>query len=160
VQRPHDAVRRRYRQAVSPDDLRDATCVACPGQSLPLGSFDVADRPGPAVPYDPGRGYRVHAGTGTPTCVHPYRVGVPPARYASAAAALPATGTPPPPVADEDLEFPADATLLEAWLIAVVRAAPPAGLAAALRRAEALARQHFSATEVLVALRRVLRSAA
>ncbi|MEU7867012.1 hypothetical protein [Dactylosporangium sp. NPDC049140] len=144
---------------VSPDDLRDATCVACPGQSLPLGSFDVTDRPGPAVPYDSGRGYRVHAATGTPTCVHPYRVGVPPARYASAAAALPPVGAPPPPIADEDLELPADATLLEAWLIAVVRAAPPAALAVALRRAEILARQRFTPAEIVVALRRVLGSA-
>jgi hypothetical protein len=137
-------------------DLRDATCVACPGQSLPLGAFDVADRPGPAIPYDPSRGYRVHAATGTPTCVHAYRVGVPPAPYASAGAPLPLTDAPAPPVRDADLELPDDPSLLEAWLIAVVRAAPPAALAPALRRAETTALERFPAAEVVVALRRVL----
>ena len=153
-------MRGRYRQRVGPDELRDATCVACPGQSLPLGAFDVADRPGPAVPFDPVRGYRVHAATGTPTCVHAYRVGVPPARYASAAVPLPGPDAPPPPVTREDLELPRDVSLLEAWLIAVVRAAPPAGLAAALRRAEARALERFAPPDVVVALRRVLRGRA
>ena len=73
----------------SADDIRDATCVACPGQSLALGAFDVAPRPGPDHPYDPAAGHRISAATGTPTCVHPFRVGLAPAPYASAAVPLP-----------------------------------------------------------------------
>ncbi|GAA3292741.1 hypothetical protein Dvina_35310 [Dactylosporangium vinaceum] len=140
----------------SPDELRDATCVACPGQSLPLGAFDVAARPGPAIPYSPEHGHRVAAGTGAPTCVHPYRVGVPPAPYASAGAPLPAADTPAPPVRPADLELPADPTLLEAWLIAVLRAAPPALLARTLHRAEAAALERFHPADVTAALRRAL----
>ncbi|WP_433617513.1 hypothetical protein ACQP2P_18190 [Dactylosporangium sp. CA-139114] len=139
----------------SEDELRDATCVACPGQSLPLGAFDVAERPGPGIPYDAALGYRVHAVTGTPTCVHPYRVGVPPARYASAGTPLPPRPAPaPPPPADPEL--PADPTLLEAWLIAVARGSEPATLGAALRRAEARALTRFPPGDVVAALRRVL----
>ncbi|MFI5910334.1 hypothetical protein [Dactylosporangium sp. NPDC051541] len=140
----------------SPDDLRDATCVACPGQSLPLGAFDVADRPGPAIPYSPVHGHRVSAGTGTPTCVHPYRVGIPPAPYASSGLPLPAADTPAPPVRELDLDLPADPTLLEAWLVAVLRAAPPAALSRALRQAEARALERFRPADVTAALRRAL----
>ncbi|WP_433204211.1 hypothetical protein ACQP00_35515 [Dactylosporangium sp. CS-047395] len=138
------------------DELRDATCVACPGQSLPLGAFDVAERPDPGIPYSPVPGHRVHAATGTPTCVHPYRVGVPPGHYRSAGAPLPAGAPPPPAPTGPDLALPDDPTLLEAWLIAVVRAAPAAALGPALRRAEATARTRFPDREVVTALRRVL----
>ncbi|MFG2041267.1 hypothetical protein [Dactylosporangium sp. NPDC048998] len=139
--------------------IRDATCVACPAQALALGAFDVAERPGLARtehPYDSGRGYRVSAATGTPTCVHPYRVGVPPAAYASAGAPLPTGEAPPPAPREADLELPDDPTLLEAWLVAVVREAPPARLGAALRRAETAALQRFAPDQVVEALRRVL----
>ncbi|GAA2389987.1 hypothetical protein [Dactylosporangium salmoneum] len=137
-------------------DIRDATCVACPGQALALGCFDVAPRPGPEHPYDPTRGYRVSAATGTPTCVHAYRVGVPPAAYASQGLPLPDGSAPPPSPAADDLELPDDPTLLEAWLVAVVRSAPAAGLGAALRRAETTALTRFPPGDVVDALRRVL----
>lgn len=140
----------------SAEQLRDATCVACPAQALPLGGFDVADRPGPRHPYDAGRGYRVSAATGTPTCVHPYRVGVPPAAYASGGLPLPSADAPPPRPAPADLALPADPSLLEAWLVAVARSAPPAALGAALRRAETRALERFPAAHVVAALRRVL----
>ncbi|HTJ38444.1 MAG TPA: hypothetical protein VL738_34865 [Dactylosporangium sp.] len=140
----------------SAEEIRDATCVACPAQALALGAFDVAERPGPQHPYDSRRGYRVHAATGTPTCVHPYRVGVPPAAYASGRVPLPDGDEPAPVVQPADLELPDDPTLLEAWLIAVVRAAPPAALGAALGRAEAAAAARFDDSEVVAALRRVL----
>jgi hypothetical protein len=130
--------------------------VACPGQSLPLGRFDVTDRPGPAHPYDPTRGHRVHAATGVPTCVHPYRVGVPAAPYASAGTPLPSGPAPAPQPLPADLELPADPTLLEAWLIATVRGAPAATLGATLRRAETAALRRFPPSLVVEALRRVL----
>ncbi|WP_433044672.1 hypothetical protein [Dactylosporangium sp. CS-033363] len=138
------------------DELRDATCVACPGQSLPLGAFDVAERPGPGIPYSPVLGHRVDAATGTPTCVHPYRVAVPPGAYRSAGVALPRHAAPPAAPTGPDLELPDDPTLLEAWLVAVVRAAPAAALGPALRRAEATARTRFPDGDVVTALRRVL----
>jgi hypothetical protein len=138
------------------EQIRDATCVACPAQALALGAFDVAERPGTAHPYDSGRGYRISAATGTPTCVHPYRIGVAPAAYASAGVALPTGDEPPPAPREADLELPGDPTLLEAWLIALVRRAPRDALATTLRRAEAAALERFAPPDVLAALRRVL----
>ncbi|MGI5242644.1 hypothetical protein [Dactylosporangium sp. CA-139066] len=135
------------------EQIRDATCVACPAQALALGAFDVAERPGREHPYDSARGYRVHAATGTPTCVHPYRVGVPPAAYRSGGVPLP-TGEQPAPPPPADPPLPDDPTLLEAWLIALVRTAPPATLGATLRRAEAAALERFAPDEILKALRR------
>lgn len=140
---------------LSPEELRDETCVACPGQRLPLGAFDVAPRPSPAVPFSADLGFRVAAATGVPTCVHAFRVGVPPAAYASEGVPLPTSAAPPPP-APEDLELPVDATLLEAWLLALVRSAPAGRLAVTLTRAERLASQRFPPAEILIAMRRVL----
>ncbi|MET7425987.1 hypothetical protein [Dactylosporangium sp. NPDC005555] len=140
---------------LTPDELRDETCVACPGQRLPMGAFDVAPRPSPAIPFSAALGYRVTADTGVPTCVHPFRVCVPPGAYFSSGVPLPPVGSAPPP--PDDPELPPDATLLEAWLLAVVRGAPAVGLGVALARAEALAATRFSPAEILVAMRRVLR---
>ena len=140
---------------LSPDELRDATCVACPGQWLALGDFDVAPRPSPAVPYSSALGYRVAADTGVPTCVHAFRVGVPPGLYASEGVPLP-TSSPAPAPSSADLELPSDGTLLEAWLLAVVRDAPHDELSRTLARAEALAAARFSPAEILAAMRRVL----
>ena len=60
-----------------------STCVVCPAQEMGPGRFDVRDRPSREYAYDPAVGWRVDA-TGTAVCVHPYRVGLPPGRYASA----------------------------------------------------------------------------
>ncbi len=140
---------------LSPEELRDATCVACPGQCLPLGAFDVAPGPSAAVPYSPALGYRVSAATGVPTCVHAFRVEIPPGLYASEGVPLP-TSPPPPPPSPADLELPSDGTLLEAWLLAVVRSTPDDRLAGTLVRAERLASQRFPPAEILAAMRRVL----
>jgi hypothetical protein len=135
--------------------LFDETCVACPGQRLPLGAFDVAPRPSPAIPFSPVLGYRVAAATGVPTCVHAFRVGVPPGLYASEGVPL-TTSAPPPAPTPADLELPADGTLLEAWLLALVRSTPGAQLHVTLARAEILAAERFPPAEILVAMRRVL----
>ncbi|GGM14891.1 hypothetical protein ACFFX1_04210 [Dactylosporangium sucinum] len=137
------------------NDLRDATCVACPAQRLAVGAFDVSDRPRVESRYDPDLGYRVDRATRTPTCVHPYRVGLPPGRYASGEP-LPADGDRRPAPTEEDLVLPDDVTLLEAWLIAVVRRAPAPELARALRAAEERAAARFGTAATVDALRRVL----
>ncbi|MEV4513442.1 hypothetical protein AB0K00_31280 [Dactylosporangium sp. NPDC049525] len=139
----------------TPEELLDETCVACPGQRLPLGAFDVAPRPSPAIPFSAVLGYRVAAATGVPTCVHAFRVGVPPGLYASGGVPLP-TSSPVPAPSPVDLELPADGTLLEAWLLAVVRTTPADRLPVTLARAEQLALERFPPAEILAAMRRVL----
>jgi hypothetical protein len=93
------------------EDIRERTCVVCPAQRLALGTFDVADRPDPRCRYDPERGYRVDQ-TGAAVCVHPYRVGLPAARYASDGVPLPPPGPAPQPAAAA-LELPGDLEDLE-----------------------------------------------
>jgi hypothetical protein len=127
------------------------TCPACPAQTLPVGEFDVLDRPGPASRYDPTAGYRTHTTTGLPECVHPARVRLPPCLYASNHEALPDPARPEPPPRP-----PEDATDLEAWFGAAIRAAPAESRAAVLADLETAARQRFPAAEVLNALRRAL----
>ena len=134
----------------------DATCAVCPAQLLGPGGFDVADRPDRDRRYDPAVGYRVEAATGVAVCVHPFRVGLPPGRYASAGQPLPAAGRPRPVPTAAALALPDDVVDLEAWLIAVLRLAAPEELASALRRAEAVACRRFAPRVVVAAMRRVV----
>jgi hypothetical protein len=133
-----------------------ATCVVCPAQVLGPGSFDVADRPGSQYRYDPTVGYRIDVDTGVPVCMHPFRVGLPPGVYASAAQPLPAPDRPFPPPSAEQLALPEDATDLEGWLIAVLRLADPGRMHSALAAAERTASERFPTTDVVAAMRRVL----
>ncbi|GHJ49239.1 hypothetical protein Cs7R123_65810 [Catellatospora sp. TT07R-123] len=142
-------------QYVPPEEVLAATCAVCPAQLLRSGAFDVAPRPGPESSYRPELGWRADVATGVPTCVHPYRVGLPPGRYASAAEPLP----PEPAVQVPDpaaLVLPEDPTLLEAWLVAVLRTAPPERMAYALFQAEASAGARFEPRVVVAAMRRVM----
>jgi len=134
----------------------DATCAVCPAQVLGAGRFDVVDRPDRDRRYDPAVGYRVDVFTGMAVCVHPYRVGLPPGRYASQNQPVPVAGRPRPVPTAAALELPEEVVDLEAWLVAVLRVAEPDGLASALRRAEALACRRFSPSVVVAALRRVV----
>ncbi|WP_249714518.1 hypothetical protein [Rhizomonospora bruguierae] len=61
-----------------------------------------------------------------------------------------------PPPRQGDLDLPADLAELEAWIVAVVRAAGPARLAEALAAAEAVAAERFPARDVVRAMRRAL----
>ncbi|MEU5908916.1 MULTISPECIES: hypothetical protein [Actinomycetes] len=88
-------------------------CGVCPSLRHPGGKFDVVDRPSRACPFDPETGHRFTA-AGVPVCVHPERVGLPAAPYASDGLPLP-WQTPPPAEAGEVL----------AWLRQVLTAAPP-----------------------------------
>ena len=138
------------------EELRDATCVVCPAQLLALGQFDVSDRPGPSSRYDPERGYRIDAATGVPVCVHPYRIGLPEGAYCSAGVPVPEIPEEPPAPTRHALDLPDDVTNLEAWIIAVIRAAGPDRIHQALAAAESEAGERFDERDMVTALRRVL----
>jgi hypothetical protein len=129
--------------------------VVCPAKVFGLGDFDVRACPDATNRYDPQLGYRADSRTGTPVCVHPHRLGVPPGEYRSAGTPLPAAPQQVPAPADA-LELPDELIDLEAWMIAVVRAAGPDRLAGALDAVETLARTRFAEHEVVTALRRIL----
>ncbi|MET7751316.1 hypothetical protein [Micromonospora sp. NPDC005367] len=132
----------------------EETCVVCPAQQLGPGQFDVADRPGPDFTYRPNLGWRATT-DGVAVCVHPYRVSLPPGRYASAAEPIPDQAPRPAPT-PEALELPADVMDLEGWIVAVLRAAPVDQIFSASARAERLATERFGAKATVEALRRVL----
>jgi hypothetical protein len=157
----------------------DACCAVCPAQMLGPGAFDVAPKPfrGQSFRAD---GVRVDGATGVPTCVHPFRVGLPPGAYASAGQPLPELAAaadagegegrrPIPPTgrpllmprevfmpSAEQLVLPAEPEDLEGWMIAMLRTAPDAAMASALDQAETIAAQRFSGEQIVTALRRVL----
>ncbi|MEU7907217.1 hypothetical protein [Actinoplanes sp. NPDC049118] len=141
---------------MSAEELRDATCIVCPAQSLPLGHFDVTDRPGPTSRYDPDVGCRVDLVTDVPVCVHPYRVGLPPGQYCSGGVPVPEIPEEPPAPTRNALELPDDVTDLEGWIIAVVRAAGQSRIHQALAAAEEVAGKRFGERAVVTAMRRVL----
>ncbi|MFC5183464.1 hypothetical protein [Actinomadura harenae] len=150
-------------------------CVICPAQKLGVGEFDVADRPGARYTFDRERGYRVDTVTGHPVCVHPFRVGLEPGPYASAADGWPDPAELPPDPLDpaharrpagaprgvfvpapEQLELPESVDDLEGWLVAMLRTAPDDAMASALDQAETIAGERFSGEQIVTALRRVL----
>jgi hypothetical protein len=135
----------------------DATCVVCPAQRLGTGCFDVVDGPGARFRFDRTAGHRVDVETGTPVCVHPFRVGLAPGAYGSVGLAVRSVeeGALFSP-SEGQLVLPADGDDLEAWLIAVLRIAEPDQMASALDQAEAIAAERFTSGEVVDALRRVL----
>jgi hypothetical protein len=71
-------------------------------------------------------------------------------------AARPLAPVPDPPPRQDDLELPTDAADLEAWIVAVLRAAGPERLAQAIAAAETLAAERFPAKAVVHAMRRAL----
>jgi len=164
------------------EDDSDA-CWICPALRLPAGQFDVYERPTRQCPFDPATGFR-YAGD-IPVCVHPYKVGLPPGRYASAGTALP-NPTPHPaaqerpaaqsepvraypgpaprpaavPQADDASIMagarPAVPDELLSWMRGLVADAAPDDLADTLGQAEEAALLRFSAESVVEALRQVL----
>ncbi|WP_327065051.1 hypothetical protein [Kitasatospora sp. NBC_01302] len=76
------------------DDSDHDVCWICPALRYPGGRFDVYDRPAREAPFDPRTGFRYTA-QGVAVCVHPYKVGLPAGRYASADEPLPAPCPPP-----------------------------------------------------------------
>jgi len=133
----------------------DDTCGVCPAQVLGPGAFDVVARPDRQYAYDPVAGWRVGP-DGTAVCVHPYRVGLPPGRYASAGEPLPDLTLPAPEPTPAALELPTERDDLEGWLVATLRVARPDQIFSAVARAERVAGERFAPGEVVAALRRVL----
>jgi hypothetical protein len=137
------------------DRWRLDACPVCPAQRLPLGTFDVCDRPGPATRYDPTAGHRINTLTGLPECVHPSRVHLPAGRYASNGepVSVPTRCQEP---GDRQSQPPDDRADLEAWFTATLREAPAGSMAAALADAETAAKHQFPAADVATAMRRAL----
>lgn len=134
---------------------REDTCVVCPARKLGPGDFDVTDQPGPDYRYNRQIGWRVNP-AGNAVCVHPYRVGLPIGRYASAHQPLPDPSARRPEPSAAALALPADLADLEGWLVATLRVAAADELFEAIAHAEEVAMQRFAANAVTTALRRVL----
>ncbi|MFC7483066.1 hypothetical protein ACFQX7_27945 [Luedemannella flava] len=115
----------------------------------------MVDRPGREYAYDPSVGWRVDR-DGVAVCVHPYRVGLAPGRYASVGEPLPPLDAPAPLPTAAALELPDDVADLEGWLVGQLRVVSSNSLAAAISRAERAALQRFPDRDVVAAMRRVL----
>lgn len=120
-------------------------CGVCPSLRLPGGRFDVVARPSRDCPFDPVTGHRFTA-AGVPVCVHPERVGLPVAPYASGGRPLP-WETPPPASADE----------VPAWVRAVLEAAPPEACDEVIGQAGRILRAADPGIDVTAVLRAALR---
>ncbi|XVU27733.1 hypothetical protein ACQPZJ_12040 [Actinoplanes sp. CA-054009] len=135
----------------------DDTCGICPGQVLGPGEFDVVARPRTELAYRPELGWRATP-DGTPVCVHPFRVGMPPGEYASGGVPLPpldpgdALSAPPP----EALAMPEALDDLSAWMVAHLRITDRDDMFSVVARLERQAGERFAPGEVVGVLRRVL----
>ncbi|MFE7229866.1 hypothetical protein ACFVAF_04160 [Streptomyces sp. NPDC057596] len=119
-------------------------CGVCPSLRHPGGKFDVVARPSRDCPFDPETGHRFTA-AGVPVCVHPERVGLPAAPYASDGLSLP-WETPPPAEAGE----------VPAWVRAVLTAAPPDACDEVIEQATQILLAADPATDVTAVLRAAL----
>ncbi|MCC9309502.1 hypothetical protein LN042_20875 [Kitasatospora sp. RB6PN24] len=164
------------------DDSDHDVCWFCPALRYPAGRFDVYRRPAKDAPFDPATGFRYTA-AGIPVCVHPYKVGLPAARYASRRlpvpdrAARPPAPRPPllrpdaPPPRRTPAPLPAepdddavilagDRPLVPEELLVLLRdrlgQADPELFAEAVAEAELTACHSFPAEAVVAAMRQVL----
>ncbi|WP_203675007.1 hypothetical protein [Streptomyces sp. SID13666] len=119
-------------------------CAICPSLVLPGGAFDVVAKPSRDCPFDPESGNRYTA-AGVAVCVHPDRVGLPAAPYATDRLVLP-WEVPPP----------ADAGEVREWLRAALTAAPPDAFAAVIAQASQILRASDPDLDVTAALRSAL----
>ncbi|WP_252370172.1 hypothetical protein [Streptomyces hygroscopicus] len=119
-------------------------CGICPSLRLPGGAFDVHLRPSAACPFDASTGHRFTE-AGVPVCVHPERVGLPAAEYATAGLPLP-WETPPPASPDE----------VAVWVRAALDAAPPDACAEVIERATEILRAADPELDVVAVLRTAL----
>ncbi|MEU9925134.1 hypothetical protein AB0H51_28265 [Streptomyces griseoluteus] len=119
-------------------------CDVCPSHQLPGGRFDVLERPSRDCPFDPKTGHRFTA-AGVPVCVHPDRVGLPAAPYATNGLPLP-WETPPPVQADE----------VPAWVRSMLDAAPPEVCDDVIRQATELLLASDPGVDITAVLRAAL----
>ncbi|WP_239069561.1 hypothetical protein [Streptomyces sp. SID13666] len=119
-------------------------CAVCPSLLLPGGAFDVVAKPSRDCPFDPVSGNRYTA-AGVPVCVHPERVGLPPAPYATDHLVLPWEAPPP-----------GDAGEVREWLRAALTAAPPDAFAGVIAQASQILRASDPNLDVTAALRSAL----
>ncbi|MEU8588010.1 hypothetical protein AB0C59_13595 [Streptomyces sp. NPDC048664] len=119
-------------------------CGVCPSLRLPGGAFDVFPRPSRDCPFDPATGNRYTA-AGVPVCVHPDRVGLPAAPYATDSLPLP-WETPPPVEADG----------VPAWVRIALDAAPPEVADDVIRQATEILLASDPATNITAVLRAAL----
>ncbi|MBB4891924.1 hypothetical protein FHS39_000924 [Streptomyces olivoverticillatus] len=119
-------------------------CGICPSRRLPLGEFDVQDRPSDDCPFDPADGHR-YTRSGVPVCVHPHKVGIPTGRYKSDG--VPLTG---------ELELPGDVAELESYLRGVLHSAAPGMLELLIEQAATEIPRAFPGVDVVTTLRRAL----
>ncbi|MDM4723276.1 hypothetical protein QTQ03_28610 [Micromonospora sp. WMMA1363] len=134
----------------------EETCGICPAQLLAPGRFDVVARPARELAFNQRLGWRATP-SGTPVCVHPYRVGMPPGAYASAREPLPDLAhlqvLEPP---QEALVLPDSLDDLSAWMVAHLRTTGPDRIFTVVARLERIAGERFAPGEVVKILRRVL----
>lgn len=126
------------------NDGERPVCGICPSLRLPGGAFDVHERPSRACPFDQATGHRFTA-AGVPVCVHPERVGLPAAEYATAGLPLP-WEVPPPADPDE----------VVVWVREALTAAPPDACAGVIDQALDILRASDPAMDVTAVLRAAL----
>lgn len=131
-------------QPFAGEDEGRPVCAVCPSLRLRGGGFDVLPCPSAEAPFDPATGSRLTS-LGVPVCVHPDRVGLPPAPYASGDVPLPWLAPPP-----------ANADGVREWLRAAVTAAPPDALEDVIAQAVKILRADDPDLDVTAALRAAL----
>ncbi|MFF2522412.1 hypothetical protein [Streptomyces liangshanensis] len=119
-------------------------CGICPGRRLPLGDFDVHERPSKECPFDPADGHRYTADR-VPVCVHPEKIGIPAGRYST-------DGTP----LTCHLDLPDDVDELDQYLRQAVHSAAPATLELLIARAMEEIPLRWPGVDATTTLRRAL----
>lgn len=129
---------------VSDGNVLHLACGVCPSRRVPVGEFDVHERPTKECPFNPADGHRYSA-DGTPVCVHPDKVGIPAGRYKSEGVALVA-----------ELNLPAEESELVPYLHDVLYGAAPILLDGLIGLAKAEIAENFPDLDVTSTLRRAL----
>ncbi|MEV7287822.1 hypothetical protein AB0O01_25165 [Streptomyces sp. NPDC093252] len=125
-------------------DVLHLACGICPSRRLPVGEFDVFERPTGECPFRPADGHRYTA-DGTPVCVHPEKVGLPAGRYKSEGAPLRVR-----------VCLPADESAVVPYLHDLLYGAAPVLLDDLIGQAQIEIRRTFPDLDPLATLRRAL----
>ncbi|MFD7499458.1 hypothetical protein [Streptomyces sp. NPDC059850] len=126
------------------NDGERPVCGICPSLRLPGGGFDVHERPSRDSAFDPETGNRFTS-AGVPVCVHPERVGLPAAAYATEQRPLP--WEVPPPVDPDEVVV---------WVRDALAVAPPDACGGVIDQAMSILRASDPAMDVTAVLRAAL----